>query len=134
MSDGLNPTKIEHGGRQHTVWTGWDEGKTYKIGDQVNWWPLSNRPGVGIDGVYVAMDDATGGVAVVISGGVVAEVGFYPPEEFEAAHQALEAKWPRDVPARELWSEEIWAERERRANQMKKGFRRINQTISQPIV
>lgn len=120
----MEGTKVRHNDAVHTIWTGWDNGGIYNIGDRFIWDPLENRPGVGPDGVYVAMDDPKGGVAVVISDGKFVEVGYYDPNKFEDAHQALEAKWPKVAPPRELWSEEVWARQEKRQEQMRKLVRR----------
>lgn len=117
-------TRIHHDGLTHTIWTGWDDGGEYRVGDQFRWTPLETRPGVGPDGVYVAMDDPAGGVAVVISDGKFVEVGMYNAADFESAHQALEDKWPKVAPSRDLWPEEVWEQQARRQEKMRKLVRR----------
>lgn len=134
-------TVVENDLGRHEILTGWDEGTTYKLGDQVKWWPLMDRPGVGIDGVYVGLNwwedtEARFTALVAISNGNIVEVAtaenrfdcLYLEDPVYALHRKLELKWTKHQPNRDLWPAEIWADREKRAAEIKQGvFRRSAQ-------
>ena len=130
-----NSTYIDlDNGIKLVIWTGWDEGKSYKMGEALNWWPKPERPGVGIDAVYVSIQARVEWFVAVSNGLVVETIPFtdyaaVTEDPIGEAHRYLERKWPKYPPARELWAEEIWAAREEQAGKIKKGFRRSTQLI-----
>mgnify|MGYP001596857040 CR=1 FL=1 len=126
MGSEFRQTFIQHEDRTLTIWTGWDEDATYKVGDQISWWPKPERPGLGADAVYVSMS-AGDACLVAVSGHKIAEIvkisDFKDSEDpLLAGHQALESRWPKSVPPKELWSDEVWMAQERRKSEIKRGM------------
>ena len=107
------------------IWTGWDQNRTYQVGDQLNWWPKNERPGVGIDAIYVSMGGGPVHLVAVADHKVAEVVPLSKYEDSEdpllEGHKDLESRWAKSVPPRELWSDEVWAAQEERKKQIKKG-------------
>lgn len=120
--------QVGDSGQVLEIWTGWDEDKTYKLGNKLSWWPIHARPGIGIDAIYVSMNAGPAHL-VAVSGGAAVEA--MPVSRFEdqddpmlAGHKYLESIWPKHNPDKSLWPEEIWAARENQKSEIKRGFRR----------
>lgn len=124
--DRFAETYVSHNGSKLTIWTGWDQNKTYQIGDQLDWWPKNERPGVGIDAIYVSMNAGPTHL-IAIADHKVAEV--VPLSKYEhtedpllEGHKDLESRWAKSVLPRELWADEVWKKQEEQKKQIKNGM------------
>ena len=114
-------TSVRHpqDGHELQIKTGWDSCDWYDVGDEVKWSIDKQFPGSGtlLDGVYRSHDDHL----IVIKDHIIKAVENPPIKHGSVDIDAISVKEEqliekydiRPLP-RELWSEELWDERERR--------------------
>jgi hypothetical protein len=102
-------------GRELQVKCGYDELERYRVGDRVDQKPIPDWPGSGklLDGVHDSWSDRGADDFVVIRNGVYD--GVVPRGDMDLLREDWVVKYGEfPFPKRDLWTEEAWAEYDRR--------------------
>lgn len=118
-------TQLSHDGQIYQFKTGWDDLKTYKVGDTIPWEPDPRHPGQHIDGVYLACDgNGDDRLWVVIKECQIVAVVSRVPVDWPGYANQLRAAFNIRPPPRELWSDLAWAEAKAREAQAELAYQR----------
>jgi hypothetical protein len=108
-------TNIRHpeDGRELQIHTGWDDCDYYNVGDTVDWSLSPLQPGCGtlLDGAYPSYSERGDDDWVIIKDHKVHAV---IPRGEDIYEGSLWKRFALQSPPRDLWTEEAWAEKEKR--------------------
>lgn len=109
-------------GRELQFKTGWDDLEVFKVGDKVEQYPLKYSPGhlKYQDGIYDSYSDKGDDDWVVISQGIIYLEPRVEDDSDDALQYPFASKYVFVEPARDLWPEWKWKEKEDREAKWKK--------------